>query len=94
MHNNTQTSINRAINGLKEKLEIFENDEEMCKTINLALKRVKIYNNKIYSQKDIYLKVMDERNVDSVSITFPEACWMKTKRGIFDYAFNLQEIMT
>ena len=34
---------------------------------------------------------MDERDVDSVSITFPEACWMKIKRGIFDFAFNLQE---
>ena len=66
----------------------------MCKIIYLALKRIKIHNNKIYSQKDIYLKVMDENNVDNVSITFHEACWMKTKRGIFDYAFNLQEIMT
>lgn len=94
LHNNTSSSINRTINGLKEKLEIFENDKEMCKTINLALKRVKIYNYNVYSKKDIYLKVMVERDVDSVSITFPEACWMKTKRGIFDFAFNLQELMT
>ena len=64
----------------------------MCKTINLVLKRVKIYNYSVYSKKDIYLKVMGERDVDSVSITFPEACWMKTKRGIFDFAFNLQEL--
>ena len=94
LHNNTPESINRTINGLEEKLEIYKNDEEMCKTINLVLKRVKIYNKKIYAKKDKFLKVMDERNVDSVSITFPDACWMKTKRGIFDFAFNLQEIMT
>ena len=94
MHNNAPSSINRTINGLKEKLEIFENDKEMCKTINLVLKRVKIYNYDVYSKKEIYLKVMGERDVDSVSITFPEACWMKTKRGIFDFAFNLQELMT
>lgn len=25
--------------------------------------------------------------------TFPTTCWMKTKRGIYDFAFNLQEIM-
>lgn len=37
---------------------------------------------------------MNERNVDNVSITFPTTCWMKTKRGIYDFAFNLQEIMT
>ena len=94
LHNNTPSSINRTINGLKEKLELFENDKEMCKTINLALKRVKIYNYNVYSKKDIYLKVMAERDVDSVSITFPEACWMKTKKGTYDFAFNLQEIMT
>ena len=74
LHNNAPSSINRTINGLKEKLEIFENDNEMCKTINLVLKRVKIYNYSVYSKKDIYLKVMGERDVDSVSITFPEAC--------------------
>ena len=44
LHNNTIQSINRTINGLEEKLEIYKNDEEMCKTINLILKRVKLYN--------------------------------------------------
>ena len=37
---------------------------------------------------------MNEKDVDNVSITFPTTSWMKTKRGIYDYAFNLQEIMT
>ena len=94
LHNNTPESINCTINGLKEKLEVYKNDEEMCKLINYALKRVKIYNINIYEKKDIYINIMEERNADSVSITFPTACWMKTKRGIFDFAFNLQEIMT
>jgi len=66
----------------------------MCKTINLVLKRIKIYNTHIYEKKDIYLNIMNERNNDSISITFPNACWMKTKRGSYDFAFNLQEIMT
>ena len=94
LHENTPQSINRTINGLKEKLEIHKDDEELCKTINLVLKRIKIYNTRIYEKKDIYLNIMNERDVDNVSITFPTTCWMKTKRGIYDYAFNLQEIMT
>ena len=94
LHENTPKSIKRTINGLKEKLEIYKNDEELCKTINLVLKRIKIYNTRIYEKKDIYINIMDEKNVDNVSITFPSTCWMKTKRGRYDFAFNLQEIMT
>ena len=94
LHNKTYESINRTINGLKEKLEVYKNDEEMCKMINYALKRVKIYNVDIYEKKNIYINIIEERNADSVSLTFPSACWMKTKKGIFDFAFNLQEIMT
>lgn len=94
LHENTPQSINRTIKGLKEKLEVHKYDEELCKTINLALKRIKIYNTRIYEKKDIYLNIMNERNNDALSITFPSTCWMKTKRGSYDFAFNLQEIMT
>ena len=66
----------------------------MCKTINSILNRIKLYNTNIFSKLDIYSKILNERNVNSVSISFPEACWMKTKRGIYDFSFNLQEIMT
>ena len=66
----------------------------MCKTINYVLRRIKYYNIDIYKKRDIYINIMEERNASSVSITFPTACWMKTKRGKFDFAFNLQEIMT
>lgn len=41
LHENTPQSINRTINGLKEKLEIHKDDIELCKTINLVLKRIK-----------------------------------------------------
>lgn len=32
--------------------------------------------------------------MDYVSITFPSAVMMKTKKGQYDFAFNLQEIIT
>lgn len=51
LHENTPQSINRTINGLKEKLEINKDDEELCKTINLILKRIKIYNTRILRKK-------------------------------------------
>lgn len=94
LYNNTPKSINRTINGLEEKLEFYKNDEEMCKTINSILKRINLYNTNIFSKLDIYSTIINERNIGSVSVSFPEACWMKTKKGIYDFAFNLQEIMT
>ena len=94
LHNNTPKSINHTIKGLEEKLEFYKNDEEMCKTINSILKRINLYNTNIFSKLDIYTKILNEREIGSVSISFPEACWMKTKKGIYDFAFNLQEIMT
>ena len=80
LHNNTHKSVDHTINGLKEKLEFYKNDEEMCKTINYVLRRIKYYNIDIYKKRDIYINIMEERNASSVSITFPTACWMKTKR--------------
>ena len=94
LHNNTSKSINSTIKGLEEKLEFYKNDEEMCKTINSILKRINLYNTNIFNKLDIYSTILNERNIGSVSVSFPEACWMKTKKGIYDFAFNLQEIMT
>ena len=94
LHNNTPKSINHTIEGLEEKLEFYKNDEEMCKTINSILKRINLYNTNIFSKLDMYSTILNERNIGSVSVSFPEACWMKTKKGIYDFAFNLQEIMT
>ena len=94
LHNNTPKSINYTINGLEEKLEFYKNDEKMCKTINSILRRINLYNTDIFSKLDIYNGILSERNANSVSISFPEACWMKTKKGTYDFAFNLQEIMT
>lgn len=80
MYNNTPKSINRTINGLEEKLEFYKNDEEMCKTINSILKRINLYNTNIFGKLDIYSTIINKRNIGSVSVSFPEACWMKTKK--------------
>lgn len=54
----------------------------MCKTINSILKRINLYNTNIFGKLDIYSTIINERNIGSVSVSFPEACWMKTKKGI------------
>ena len=50
LHKNTPQSINHTIKGLEEKLEIYKNDEEICRLINLALKRITLYNTRIYKK--------------------------------------------
>ena len=37
---------------------------------------------------------MEERYINYISITFPSSVMMKTKKGRYDFAFNLQEIIT
>lgn len=54
----------------------------MCKTINSILKRINLYNTNIFGKLDIYSIIINERNIGSVSVSFSEACWMKTKKGI------------
>ena len=75
-------------------MEFYKNDEEMCKTINSILRMINLYNTVIFSKLEINKGILSERNANSVSISFPKACWMKTKKGTYDFAFNLQEIMT
>lgn len=66
----------------------------MCKTINSILKRINLYNTNIFSKLPIYSTILNERKHVSVFVSFLGACWMKTKKGIYDFAFNLQKIMT
>lgn len=74
LYNNTPKSINHTINRLEEKLEFYKNDKEMCKTINSTLKRINLYNTNIFGKSDIYSTIINEKNIGSVSVSFPEAC--------------------
>lgn len=94
LHNNTEKSVNRTICGLEEKLEIYAHDGEKLKLINLALKRVELYNIRLYKRRKEFEQVLLERETKYVCITFPSAVMMKTKKGEYNYALNLQEWMT
>ena len=68
-------------------------DDETVKVLNLALKNTKIYCRKVYKNIDDLEKAIGDSNKNYVSISFPKATMMKTKKGGYDFALNLQSIM-
>ena len=93
LHNNRKQSMERFLTELKKKEEFYKDDEEMLKLIQMALKRPDIYNKRIYKKIPLFTEVLKRRKQNYVSIMFPESIMMKTKKGKFDFALNLQQIM-
>ena len=94
LHNQREKSIMRVKNELATKYLKYENDEEMLKLIKIIIKRLSIYNYKMAARIDEFEKALNETEKDFISITFPSATLMPTKKGNFDFAFNLQEVIT
>lgn len=94
IHDNTKASIKRLLNGLNEIKKEFPDDEEIEKMIRLVQRNVRIFNWKVYEKIPQFEQMMEERNVKQLSISFPEAVKMPTKKGGFDIAFNIHQIMT
>lgn len=95
IHNFTQKSKKQLLNGLEEienKLE--ENDEEIKKYIRLTRSNIDLYNKDIWDKLPQLERIMDERGLKVISITFPESVMMHTKKGRTDFAFNIHEVMT
>ena len=94
IHNGSKKSIKKSLKGLDIKLEEYEDNEEMVKLINLAKRRIKIHKHKVFAKRKRYEKEFEKRGDVKLSIIFPESVMLKTKRGMFDFAYNLQEVMT
>ena len=93
LHNNRKQSMEKFLTELKKKQEFYKDDEEMLKLIQIALKRPDIYNKRIYKKIPLFTEALKGRKQDYVSIMFPESIMMRTKKGKFDFALNLQQIM-
>ena len=93
LHNNRKQSMERFITELKKKEEFYKDDAEITKLIQMALKRPDIYNKRIYKKIPLFTEALLGRKQDYVSIMFPESIMMRTKKGKFDFALNLQQIM-
>ena len=93
LHNNRKQSMERFMKELKKKQEFYKDDEEMTKLIKMALERPDIYNKRIYKKIPLFTEALMGRKQNYVSIMFPESIMMRTKKGKFDFALNLQQIM-
>ena len=94
LHDGTPKKIKKTINELNIKLEEFKDDDEIFELINLVIRRIKIHKHVVYNKKDRYVKEFEKRGDVKLSIIFPESVYLKTKKEIFDFAFNLQAVMT
>ena len=93
LHNNTKQGINKTKKGLEEKLEIYAHDEKKLKQINQALKHIELYNITLYKKRNQFKRLLLESNKKYLCITSPHSVMMKTKKGTYDFALNLQEMM-
>lgn len=93
IHNGKKSSAKLFKEKIIRLLQDSQLDEETVKVLNLALKNTKIYCRKVYNNIDNLEKAIDDSNKDYVSVSFPKATMMKTKKGGYDFALNLQSIM-
>ena len=74
-------------------MKTYENDEEMVKNIKHILKHYGLYRKTAYRKYDVFKKYLDEDPEGYVCVMFPEARFMKTKRGRFEFALLIQQCM-
>ena len=93
LHNNRKQSMERTIKELNKIREEYKENTEMNELLDLIFNNMKIYNKNVYNKIPEFEQIMEEKDIDYVSITFPRSVMMKTKKGRFDFAFNLQIAM-
>ena len=94
LHNNRKQSIQRTVKALNKIREETKENTEFQEFLDMIFNNLKIYN-KIFIKKYLNLKkIMEEKDIDYVSIIFPRSVMMKTKKGRYDFAFNLQLVMS
>ncbi len=93
LHNGKKGSPKRFKHELIKLLESNVFDDETEKVLKLALKNTKIYCRKVFNNIDELEKAIEKSNKNYVSVSFPDAVMMKTKKGGYDFALNLQSIM-
>lgn len=83
-------SANKLLNLRKE----FNNDEQIVALIDLILPKLHLYTHKMYNRIDEFEQAINNSNKDFVCITYPNAPLIKTKKGNWDFAKNLQMAVT
>ena len=83
--------MNKNRKKLEKILKNYENDEEMLKYINHMFKNFALYRKTAYFKYDVLKKHLDEDPESYVCVIFPEARFMKTKKGNFQFALLMQQ---
>ena len=90
IHNSQPKQMRRSVRILLRMKEENPEYKELNKLIDVIIPRIQIYNHKMYNKKDIFQQTIDNSNKDFVCITYPNAPLIKTKKGNWDFAKNLQ----
>lgn len=93
-HNNKNKSIKQFLIKLENKAQEFNEDSDEFLSIALILKNPYKFHMEMIKRIDELEKAIGESKNNYVSINFPDAVMMKTKKGKFDFGFNIQTIMT
>ena len=93
IHNGKKSSPKQFKLKILNLLEEKDLDDETCEVLKLALKNTKIYCRKVYNHIDELEKAIGKSNKDYISVSFPSAIMMKTKKGSYNFGLNLQSIM-
>ena len=94
IHKNTKRSCERTIRLLMKKLKENQDNEEMIDMIDLILSRIELYNKKTIKKLDLFKQEIKDTNKNYISLTFPGARRILTKKGKTDMGKNLQIAMT
>jgi len=93
-HDNSFKSKNRVKIELLRKQRIYKHDKKIFRIIGIILGRLKLYNKNTLNRIKEFKKSFNETDKDYICISFPSAVMMPTKKGSYDFGFNIQEIMT
>lgn len=94
LHDKSKKSKKRLLQGLDILYEENKDNEETCKLIRIIRRNIDIFNEKIFKSVPEFERILDETDKKTLSIAFPEATLIKTKKGRSDFAFMLHEVMT
>ena len=93
LHNGTADKMNKNRKKLEKLLKEYENDEEMVECIKYCLKHLGLYRKAAFRKYDMFEKYLEEDPDGYVCVMFPEARFMKTKKGRFEFALLIQQCM-
>ena len=93
LHNGNATKMNKNRKKLIKLLKEYEKDEEMVECIKHVLNNYGLYRKNAYRKYDEFKRYLDDDPEGYVCVMFPEARFMKTKKGRFEFALLIQQCM-